>query len=173
MSVRRVVLAGALAGLALIGCREVVYDISTNERLVRVPRTGRTNFTIDTGLIQLPSKLGSDKTIDSSTLELTAINLNEENAVNVVLSSADSRRPNSFREVVSFSLQPLETKQITVVQTDPEDPLVTASQSDAVNIRFDSTSESPGLGEIEFRFIIHVLAHKATPGTGAGTLLFY
>ncbi len=173
MRARRIVLAVGLAALTMVGCREVVYDIMTNERLVRVPRTARTEFTIDTGLIELPSKLGTDKTIESSTLELTAINLNAENSVDVVLSSADSQRPNSFREVVSFSLAPLEERVITVVQTDPEDPLVTATQSDAVNIRFDSTSEAAGLGEIEFRFTIRVLAHKATPGTGAGTLLFY
>jgi hypothetical protein len=161
-----VVLAGA-------GCREVVYDIMTNERIVTVPASNRTEFTIDTGLIELPSKLGTDKTIDSSTLDLTATNSNALNPVDVVLSSADSRSPNAFREVATFSLEPLETKNIIVVQTEPDDPLVTATQSDAVNIRFDSTSPSPGLGVIEFRFTIHVLAHKRTPGTGAGTFLFY
>jgi len=165
-----VALAVVLAGA---GCREVVYDIMTNERIVTVPASSRTEFTIDTGLIELPSKLGEDKTIDSSTLDLTATNSNALNPVDVVLSSADSRSPNAFREVATFSLEPLETKNIIVVQTEPDDPLVTATQSDAVNIRFDSTSPSPGLGEIEFRFTIHVLAHKRTPGTGAGTFLFY
>ena len=42
-----------------------------------------------------------------------------------------------------------------------------------MNIRFDSRSPEPGIGELEFRFTIYVLAHKETPGTGAGTLLFY
>lgn len=173
MKARRFAAAAVLAGLALAGCREVVYDIVTNERIVRVPATGRTEFTVDTGLIDLPSKLGLDKTIDSSTLTLTAMNLNLENPVTVELSSADNRNPNAFREVAVFDLQAGETREIVVVQTDPDDPLVTATQADAVNIRFHSISPAPGLGEIEFRFTIHVLAHKRTPGTGAGTFLFY
>lgn len=170
---RRAAGAALVAALALLGCREVVYDIITNERIVRVPQTNRTDFTIDTGLIELPSKLGTDKTIDSSTLDLTATNFNATNPVTVTLSSADSRSPNAFREVATFSLEPLEEKNIVVVQTDPDDPLVTATQSDAVNIRFESSTTTPGLGEIEFRFTIHVLAHKKTPGTGAGTFIFY
>lgn len=163
----------ALAALAFAGCREVVYDILTSERVVVVPRLNQVEFTIDTGLIELPSKLGTDKTIDRVTLNLEATNFNAENPVSVEISSADSRQPNAFRRVAAFSLGPGESGKFTVVQRDPNDPLVTATTSDAVNIRFDSTSPRPGLGEIEFRFTIHVLAHKRTPGTGAGTLLFY
>lgn len=170
---RGVAAVASIAVLAGLGCREVVYDIMSNERIVTVPASNRTEFTIDTGAIELPSKLGTDKTIESSTLDLIATNFNAINPVTVVLSSADSRAPNAFREVATFSLEPLETKNIVVVQTDPDDPLVTATQSDAVNIRFDSTSAAPGIGQIEFRFTIRVLAHKRTPGTGAGTFLFY
>lgn len=156
------------------GCREVVYDILTDERLVRVPESSRDEFTIDTGRIELPSRLGTDKTIDSATLELTATNFNLENAVTVDISAASSLNPNVFGPIASgIELQPGETRMITVVQTGPEDALVTASQSESVNIRFESNSPAPGIGEIEFRFTIRVLAHKETPGTGAGTLLFY
>jgi hypothetical protein len=170
--------AGCLAAVAAavlgMACREVVYDILTNERLVRVPRSSRNEITIETGRIELPSKLGTDKTIDSSTLNLTGTNLNLENAVDVDISAASSNNPNVFGEIATgFHLEPGETRSITVVQTEPDDPLVTASQSDAVNIRFDSTSQVPGVGELEFRFTIRVLAHKDTPGTGAGTLIFY
>ena len=155
-------------------CRDVVYDILTNERIVRVPVSSKSQVTIDTGRIELPSRLGTDKTIDSATLNLTATNFNLENAVVVDILAASSLNLNVFGEITTgFRLEPGETRSITVVQTDPEDPLVTASQSESVNIRFDSTSAEPGIGEIEFRFTIHVLAHKETPGTGAGTLIFY
>jgi hypothetical protein len=173
--IRRAACLAAVAAAALgVGCREVVYDILTNERLVRVPRSSRNEITIETGRIELPSKLGTDKTIDSATLNLTGTNLNLENSVDVDISASSSNNPNVFGEIATgFHLEPGETRSITVVQTEPEDPLVTASQSDAVNIRFDSTSPEPGIGEIEFRFTIRVLAHKETPGTGAGTLIFY
>jgi hypothetical protein len=105
---------------------------------------------------------------------LTATNLNLENPVVVDIAVASSLNPNVFGEVTSgLRLDPGETRSIAVVQTGPDDPLVTASQSESVNIRFESTSPRPGIGEIEFRFTIHVLAHKETPGTGAGTLIFY
>lgn len=174
--IRRAACLAAVAATVALGvaCREVVYDILTNERLVRVPRSSRDEITIDTGRIELPSKLGTDKTIDSATLNLTGTNLNLENAVDVDISAASSNNPNVFGEIATgFHLEPGETRSITVVQTEPDDPLVSASQSDAVNIRFDSTSPAPGIGEIEFRFTIRVLAHKDTPGTGAGTLIFY
>lgn len=173
--IRRAACLAAVAGAALgVGCREVVYDILTNERLVRVPRSSRNEITIETGRIELPSKLGTDKTIDSATLNLTGTNLNLENSVDVDISASSSNNPNVFGEIASgFHLEPGETRSITVVQTEPDDPLVTASQSDAVNIRFVSTSPVPGVGELEFRFTIRVLAHKDTPGTGAGTLIFY
>jgi hypothetical protein len=129
---------------------------------------------MDTGRIDLPSRLGTDKTVDSATLNLTATNLNLENAVVVDISVASSLNPNVFGEVTSgLRLDPGETRSIAVVQKDPEDPLVTATQSESVNIRFESRSPQPGIGEIEFRFTIHVIAHKETPGTGAGTLIFY
>lgn len=173
--IRRAACLAAIAAAALgVACREVVYDILTNERLVRVPRSSRNDITIETGRIELPSKLGTDKTIDSATLNLTGTNLNLENPVDVDISAASSSNPNVFGEIATgFHLEPGETRSITIVQTEPDDPLVTASQSDAVNIRFDSTSPEPGVGELEFRFTIRVLAHKETPGTGAGTLIFY
>lgn len=170
----RWVVAALLAAALVPGCREVVYDILTDERIVRVPVTSRDQFTIDTGRIDLPSRLGTDKTIDSATLNLTATNFNLENPVVVDISAASSLNPNVFGPIASgVSLDPGETRSITVVQTGPDDALVTASQSESVNIRFDSTSPVPGIGEIEFRFTIRVLAHKETPGTGAGTLIFY
>lgn len=157
-----------------MGCREVVYDILTNERIVRVPVSRKSEVTIDTGRIELPSRLGTDKTVDSATLNLTATNLNLENPVVVDISAASSLNPNVFGEITTgFRLDPGETRSIEVVQIGPQDPLVTATQSESVNIRFESTSPQPGIGEIEFRFTIRVLAHKETPGTGAGTLIFY
>lgn len=156
------------------GCREVVYDILTDERTVRVPESGKSDITLDTGRIELPSRLGSDKTVDSATLQLTATNFNPENRVVVDISVASSQNPNVFGEITSgLRLGPGETRSIEVVQTSRQDPLVLATQSESVNIRFESTSPEPGIGEIEFRFTIHVVAHKETPGTGAGTLIFY
>ncbi|MGH7566420.1 MAG: hypothetical protein ACREK2_06290 [Gemmatimonadota bacterium] len=165
---------GLLAAALGAGCREVIYDIMTDERIVRVPATSKSEITIDTGRIELPSRLGTDKTVDSATLSLTATNLNLENPVIVDILAASSLNPNVFGEITTgFRLDPGETRSIQVVQTGPDDPLVTASQSESVNIRFESTSPQPGIGEIEFRFTIHVIAHKETPGTGAGTLIFY
>jgi len=168
-------LAAALLVVGLVpACREVVYDILTDERIVRVPMSSRDQITIDTGRIELPSRLGTDKTIDSATLNLIATNSNLENPVLVDISAASSLNPNVFAPIATgIALEPGETRSITVVQTGPEDALVTASQSESVNIRFDSTSPEPGIGELEFRFTIRVLAHKETPGTGAGTLIFY
>ena len=118
--------------------------------------------------------VGTDKTVDSATLLLTATNLNPDNPVVVAISAASSLNPNVFGEITSgLRLDPGETRTVRVSQTDSDDPLVTATQSESVNIRFDSRSPKPGIGELEFRFTIHVLAHKETPGTGAGTLLFY
>ena len=152
----------------------MIYDILTDERLVRVPRSSRAQVRFETGPITLPTRLGTDKTIDRSTLNLTGTNLNLENPVVVDISVASSNRPNVFGAVATdFHLEPGETRSITVVQTEPDDPLVLAAQSESVNVRFDSTSPEPGIGELEFRFTIHVLAHKDTPGTGAGTLIFY
>lgn len=146
----------------------------TDERLVRVPRSSRSQVRFETGPITLPTRLGTDKTVDSSTLQLTGTNLNLENPVVVDISVASSSRPNVFGPVATdFHLEPGETRSITVVQTEPDDPLVLAVQSESVNVRFDSTSPAPGIGELEFQFTIHVLAHKETPGTGAGTLIFY
>ena len=157
-----------------MGCREVVYDILTDERTVRVPQSSRSQVTMDTGRIDLPTRLGTDKTVDSSTLNLTATNLNLVNSVVVDISAASSNHPNVFGEIATgLALEPGETRTITVVQTEPDAPLVTAAQSESVNIRFVSTSPAPGIGEIEFLFTIRVLAHKDTPGTGAGTLIFY
>lgn len=165
---------GLLAAALGTGCREVLYDILTDERIARVPESSGSEITMDTGRIDLPSRLGTDKTVDSATLNLTATNLNLENPVVVDIAVASSLNPNVFGEVTSgLRLDPGETRSIAVVQTGPDDPLVTASQSESVNIRFESTSPRPGIGEIEFRFTIHVLAHKETPGTGAGTLIFY
>lgn len=170
----RPALAGiALLGLALAGCLDTVYDITTDRRVVRVPKSNKDTFTVDTGKINLPSKLGTDKTIDSATLDLTGINANVDNPVTVEISAASSLDPNAFGPIATFQLGAGETRDIRVVQTDPNDALVLATQSDFVNIRFVSTSPDPGIGEIEFDFTIHVLAHKATPGTGAGTLLLY
>jgi hypothetical protein len=64
-------------------------------------------------------------------------------------------------------------RRLRVVQTGAADGLVRATQSEAINVRFDARSPAPVIGEIEFRFTIRVVAHKQTPGTGAGTLLFY
>lgn len=155
-------------------CLETIYDIQTDEFLVRVPASSKVNVTIDSGRIDLPTKLGTDKTVDSSTLELIAVNLNPENSVVVDISGATSLNPNVFDPIVTdIHLEPGETRAIRVVQTEPDDVLVTATQSDWVNIRFNSTSPLPGIGELVFRFTIHVLAHKETPGTGPGTLIFY
>ena len=141
---------------------------------MRVPASGKSDITMDTGRIDLPSRLGTDKTVDSATLQLTATNFNADNSVVVDISVASSRNPNVFGEITSgLGLGPGETRSIEVVQTGQQDPLVLASQSESVNIRFESTSPEPGIGEIEFRFTIHVVAHKETPGTGAGTLIFY
>lgn len=174
MRARRLLRAGfAVALLAAVGCLETVYDIETNERLVRVPPTNRTEFSVDTGRIDLPTKIGTDKTIDSVTLDLAAVNLNLENPVTVSISAASSLEPNAFRPIAEFDVAANAERDIRVVQTDPQDALVLAVQSDFVNIRFDSVSPAAGIGEIEFRFTIRLLAHKRTPGTGAGTLLFY
>jgi hypothetical protein len=176
---RRGLASGALLALGMAavlasGCQEVIYDILTDERVVRVPASSRDAITMDTGRIELPSRLGTDKTVDSATLLLTATNMHPENPVVVEISAASSLNPNVFGEITSgLRLDPGETRTIRVSQTDPDDPLVTATQSESVNIRFDSHSPEPGIGELEFRFTIHVLAHKETPGTGAGTLLFY
>jgi hypothetical protein len=161
-----------MLGLAAPACRRTVFDIVTSERVVRAPRSVRTTFTLDTR-IELPSTLGVDKTVDSSTLDLTTTNFNTTNPVTVALSIADADNPGLFRPVVTYELASGETRQIRVVQTQPDDALVRATQTDALIIRFDSTSPAPGIGEIEFRFTVRVLAHKETPGTGAGTLLFY
>jgi hypothetical protein len=166
-------LCAALVALAIPACRKTIFDIVTHERIVSVPRSSRSTFTIDTGRIQLPASLGTDKTVDSSTLDLTAQNFNEANAVTVDLSIADAEQPGLFRPVVTFDLAPGETREIRVVHTQPEEALVRATQTESINIRFVSTSAAPGIGEIEFRFTVRVLAHKATPGTGAGSLLFY
>lgn len=160
--------------VGLTGCRRTIFDLVTNERVVRVPENPRrSEFTVDTGRIDLPTKLGTDKTVDSATLLLTAANLNVDNPVQVSISAANSFEPNNFGEIATFSLEAAETREIRVVQTDPRDALVLATQSDFINIRFDSTSPAPGIGEIEFRFTVRVLAHKDTPGTGAGSLLFF
>lgn len=159
--------------LAAVACMEVVYDIVTDERLVRVPATDQTEFRVETGRIELPTKIGTDKTIDSVTLILSATNLNTENPVTVDISAASSLQPNAFRPVAQFQIGADATREIRVVQSQPDDALVLAVQSDFINIRFDSVSPEPGIGEIEFRFTIRLLAHKRTPGTGAGTLLFY
>jgi len=160
--------------IGLTACRRTIFDVVTNERVVQVPENPRrSEFTIDTGRIDLPTKLGTDKTIDSATLVLTAANLNVDNPVEVSISAANSFEPNNFGPIATFSLDAGETREIRVVQTGPEEALVLATQSDFINIRFDSTSPAPGIGEIEFRFTVRVLAHKDTPGTGAGSLLFF
>lgn len=167
----------SLAALALLlvasACMEVVYDIITEERLVGVPSSSRTTFTVETGRIQLPTKIGSDKTIESVTLDLSATNHNIENPVIVSISAASSLEPNAFRPIATFDIGADSAREIRVVQADPGEALVLAVQSDFINIRFDSVSPEPGIGEIEFRFTIRLLARKRTPGTGAGTLLFY
>ena len=165
---------GLVAAAVATGCREVVYDILTDERSLRVPESSKSDITMDTGRIELPSRLGSDKTVDSATLQLTATNFNPRNRVVVDISVASSQNPNVFGDITSgLRLDPGETRSIEVVQTGKQDPLVLATQSESVNIRFESTSPEPGIGEIEFRFTIRVVAHKETPGTGAGTLIFY
>lgn len=166
-------LATAVAAISLPGCRRTIYDIVTSERIVRVPRSSGTEFTVETGRIALPAQLGTDKVVDSATLEMTATNRNRENRVVVDLSAAVAERPGTFGPIARFEIPPGGSREIEVVQSDPGDVLVRATQTDAINIRFDSTSPRPGIGELEFRFTIRVLAHKATPGTGAGTLLFY
>lgn len=163
----------AVALLSAVGCLETLYDIQTDERLVSVPASDQTEFTVNTGRIDLPTKIGTDKTIDSVTLDLVAENRNADNPVTVSISAASSLQPNAFRPIATFDIGAASTREIRVVQTDPEDALVLAVQSDFINIRFDSVSPEPGIGEIEFRFTIRLLAHKGTPGTGAGTLLFY
>lgn len=160
--------------LAVGACRRTIFDVTTNERVVLVPASPRqTEVTIDTGRIDLPTRLGTDKTVERSTLNLTATNLNQENPVTVSMSAANSFAPNEFGPVATFSLEPGERREIEVVQTDPNDALVRAAQSTFINIRFESVSPEPGIGEIEFRFTVNVLAHKDTPGTGAGSLLFF
>jgi hypothetical protein len=165
---------GLLAVATGVGCREVVYDILTDERTVRVPASSKSEITMDTGRIELPSRLGTDKTVDSATLHLTATNFHPDNPVVVDISAASSIHPNVFGEITSgLQLAPGQTRTVEIVQSGAQDPLVTATQSESINIRFESSSPQPGIGEIEFRFTIHVLAHKETPGTGAGTLIFY
>lgn len=163
-----------LTGLLTVSaCLQTVYDIITEERLVRVPQSSGTEFEVETGRIELPTKLGTDKTVDSVTLDLEGTNLNQDNPVTVDISAASSLEPNAFRPVATFEIGAGQIRRIQAVQTEPDDALVLATQSDFVNIRFESRSPRPGIGEIEFRFTIRVLAHKDTPGTGAGTLLFY
>lgn len=157
----------------VLGCRFTTFDILTSERLVRVPQSSQMRFTIDTGVIELPGSLGRDKTVDSATLNLVASNLHPQNPVSVAITVADVTEPNVFRPVATFDLEPRETRELRVVQTRPDDGLVRATQSEGINIRFDSRSPAAGIGEIEFRFTVRVVAHKRTPGTGAGTLLFY
>lgn len=149
------------------------YDIRSDERLVQIPRTFFTRFVVETGAITLPASLGKDKTVDSATLDLEATNFNPQHPVSVDITVADAEAPNLFRPVASFDLDAGETRVLQIVQTGPGDGLVRASQSESINIRFDARSPAPEIGEIEFRFTIRVLAHKETPGTGAGTLLFY
>ena len=167
-------LAAALVATGISACRETFFDILTSERTVIVPESpNRTTFRVDTGRIELPASLGADKTVDSATLLLIATNRNALNPVTVDLTIADSREANVFRPLVTFTLAAGETREIEVVQTEPDDALVRATQSEAINIRFDSVSPARGIGEIEFRFTVRVLAHKETPGMGPGTLLFY
>jgi hypothetical protein len=170
--VRIALLVTALVATSIPACRRTLFDITTNERVVRVPRSAKSEFVLDTR-IELPSTLGVDKTVDSTTLNLTSTNLNTTNPVHVDLSIADAETPGLFRPVTSYDLDAGETREIRVVQTEPDDALVRATQTLAVIVRFDSTSPAPGIGELEFRFTLRVLAHKDTPGTGAGTLLFY
>ena len=166
------VLLTALVAMAVPACRKTLFDIVTSERVVRGPRSNKTQFTIDSR-VELSTTLGADKIVDSSTLDLTATNLNTENPVTVDLTIAEGSQPGLFRPLIKFDLEPGETRDLQVVQTEPEDALVRAAQAKTLIIRFDSTSPVPGIGELEFRFKVRVLAHKATPGTGAGTLLFY
>jgi hypothetical protein len=162
----------ALAVMAIPACRRTLFDIVTNERVVRGPRSNKTQFTIDSR-VELSTTLGTDKTVDSSTLNLTATNLHPDNPVTVDLSIAEGTQPGLFRPLIRFDLDPGETRDLQVVQTEPDDALVRAAQAKVLIIRFDSTSPVAGIGELEFRFKVRVLAHKETPGTGAGTLLFY
>jgi hypothetical protein len=140
---------------------------------VRIPRSIFNRFTVETGIITLPASLGRDKIVDSAILELEAANFNERHPVSVEISVADAQEPGRFRSIASFDLAIRETRALRVVQTGAADGLVRATQSESINIRFDARSPGAEIGEIEFRFTIHVLAHKRTPGTGAGTLLFY
>ncbi len=158
--------------LAVLGCRKVVFDIVTTERTVRTPQSGKEEFVLDTR-IELPTTLGVDKTVDSATLDLSATNFNLDNPVTVDLTIADNEAPGFFRPIILFELQPGETRQFHIVQTAPDDGLVRASQTKSLTLRFDSVSPQPGIGELEFTFSVRILAHKETPGTGAGTLLFY
>ncbi|HUP01052.1 MAG TPA: hypothetical protein VM737_05970 [Gemmatimonadota bacterium] len=111
--------------------------------------------------------------MDSATLDLRAVNENAENAATIAISVADSRRPNAFGPVATFDLAAGEAREIRIVQRDPGDALVRAVQSEAINVRFESRSTRPGIGEIEFRFTVRVRAHKETDGTGPGIFLFY
>ncbi len=167
---------GALlaAAVALVGgCRLTMFDVVTSERLVRVPEVSGREFTVETGAIDLPASLGADKIVDSATLNLTAANLNAVNPVTVSIAVADSRQPNAFGPVTTFSLAAGEMRDLAIVQREAADALVRAVQSEAINVRFESHSPEDGIGEIEFRFTVRVRAHKDTPGTGPGTLLFY
>lgn len=163
----------ALAFLAAVGCREAFFDIVTSERVVRVPESGAATFTVETGRIALPATLGEDKTVDRATLDLEATNFNADNPVTVDLAIADARALNAFRDVASFELAPGETRRVVTTQTAPNDPVVRATQSSAINVRFDSRSPRSGIGAIEFRFVVRVEAHKETPGMGPGSLLLY
>jgi hypothetical protein len=149
-----------------------LFDIVTHEVLATVPPSSRSTVTINSR-VELSATLGEDKTVDSATLELNARNFNVDNPVTVDISIADEDQPGLFRPVVTFDLAPSETRDIEVVQTEPDDALVRASQSSFVNLRFISTSPAPGIGQLEFRFRVRVIAHKSTPGSGPGTLLFY
>lgn len=170
---RRWIPAALVLVPVLFACRETVFDILTNERIVRVPSSTQREFTIDTGAIDLPASLGADKIVDSATLNLTATNFNAVNPVTVIIAVASGDRPNQFGPVTTFDLAVGETRLLQVVQTNPGDALVRATQSEAINVRFESVSPEKGIGEIEFQFTVRVLAHKNTPGTGPGTLLFY
>ena len=141
--------------------------------MVLIPRSSLNRFTVDTGSITLPASIGKDKTVDSATLDLLATNFNPRQPVDVAMSIADAEERNVFRPIASFLLDKGEARQLRIVQTGPDDSLVRATQSESINIRFEARSPAAEIGEIEFRFTIRVIAHKKTPGTGAGTLLFY
>lgn len=162
-----------LVALATGACRLTMYDITTSERTARVPQTTQNSFTIDTGVIRLPAKLGKDKTVDSATLDMIATNFHPANPVTVDIAVADAEAINVFRPVASFDIAAGQTRELRIVQTGPGDGLVRATQTESINIRFESLSPAPGLGEIEFRFRVRVVAHKRTSGMGPGSLLFY